>query len=187
MISRLRRADCDFPKMARTPLLQPQFGFKVCSDFLFWLSDRGRSESFGLFLLVNWSRKRAGSKYVRRFPQFKPKALIRNEVARPYPLHSASNAGSVPERWLARVLLVRPFAALVRPGSSCHLVRSHSAFAIVADGFNRTSFHGFLAKRLLLRGGRLLKHIGVTAVVATREISGRGFPAQVAVNALVIE
>src|SRR6516162_6671844 len=41
----------------------------------------------------------------------------------------------------------------------CHLVRSHSAFAIVADGFNRTSFHGFLAKRLLLRGGRLLKHI----------------------------
>jgi hypothetical protein len=33
----------------------------------------------------------------------------------------------------------------------CHLVRSHSACAIVADGFDRTSFHGFLAKRLLLR------------------------------------
>jgi hypothetical protein len=70
--------------------------------------------------------------------------------------------------------------------SSCHLVRSHSVFAIVADGFDWTSFHGFLAKRLLLRGGRLLKYIGVAAVVAAREISGCGFPAQVAVNALVI-
>jgi hypothetical protein len=52
----------------------------------------------------------------------------------------------------------------------CHLVRSHSAFAIVADGFNRTSFHGFIVKRLLLWGCRLLKHIGVAAVVAAREI-----------------
>src|SRR5215472_11690186 len=67
-----------------------------------------------------------------------------------------------------------------------YLVRSRSAFAIVADGFDRTSFHGFFAKRLLLRGGRLLKHVGVAALVAAREISGCGFPAQVAVNALVI-
>src|SRR4029077_8870107 len=66
------------------------------------------------------------------------------------------------------------------------MVRSRSALAIVADGFNRTSFHGFLTKRLLLRGGRLLKHIGVAAVVAAPEISGCGVPAQVAVNALVI-
>ena len=44
--------------------------------------------------------------------------------------------------------------------------RSHSAFAIVADGFDRTSFHGFLAKRLLFPGGRLLKHIGVAAATA---------------------
>jgi hypothetical protein len=90
-------------------------------------------------------------------------------------------------RRIARVLLVRPFAALLWQAVHCHLVRSHSAFAIVADGFDRTSFHGFLAKRLLLRGGRLLKHIGVAAVVAAREISGCGFPAQVAVNALVID
>ena len=67
------------------------------------------------------------------------------------------------------------------------MVRSHSVFAIVADGFDWTSFHGFLAKRLLLRGGRLLKYIGVAAVVAAREISGCGFPAQVAVNSLVID
>jgi hypothetical protein len=46
--------------------------------------------------------------------------------------------------WLARVLLVRPFAALIGQAVHCHLVRSHSAFAIVADGFNRTSFHGSL-------------------------------------------
>jgi hypothetical protein len=44
------------------------------------------------------------------FPQLKPKALTRNEVAKTTPLHSTSNVGSVPERWLARMLLVRPFA-----------------------------------------------------------------------------
>jgi len=39
---------------------------------------------------------------------------------------------------------------------------------IVAYDFDRTSFHGFLAKRLLLlRGGRLLKHIGVAAEAAS--------------------
>jgi len=71
------------------------------------------------------------------------------------------------------------------------ILRSHSGFATVADGFDRTSFHGFLAKRLLLRGGRLLKHIGVAAVVAALvaapEISGCGFPAQVAINTLRFE
>src|SRR5271165_570424 len=111
---------------------------------------RRRSESFGLFLLVNWSRERAGSEYVRRFPQFKPKALICNEVARPHhfiPLQTPEafrNAGSRGCFWFARLL--RWFGQAVH----CHLVRSHSAFAIVADGFDRTSFHGFLAKRLLL-------------------------------------
>src|SRR5260370_15736831 len=89
-------------------------------------------------------------------------------------------------RRIARVLLVRPFAALVWQAVHCHLVRSHSAFAIVADGFDRTSFHGFLAKRLLLRGGRLLKHIGVPASPASPEISGCGFPAQVPANELVL-
>ena len=114
--------------------------------------------SFGLFLPVNWSRKRARSEYARPFPQLKPKALILKRSRQTTLLHSALNAGSVPERWLARVLLVRPFAALVWLGSFIVMVRSHSAFAIVADGFDRTSFHGFLAKGLLLRDGRLLKH-----------------------------
>ena len=82
---------------------------------------------------------------------------------------------------------VIPFSVRATEAVHRHLVRSHSASDIVADGFDRTSFHGFLAKRLLLRGGRLLKHIGVAAVVAAHEISGCGFPAQVAVNALVID
>src|SRR5260370_41669845 len=43
---------------------------------------------------------------------------IRPALPQTTPLHSTSNAGSVPERWLARVLLVRPFAALIWPGSS---------------------------------------------------------------------
>ena len=63
--------------------------------------------SFGLFLPVNWSRKRAGSEYARPFPQLKPKALILKRSRQTTLLHSALNAGSVPERWLARVLLVR--------------------------------------------------------------------------------
>src|SRR6266403_4655874 len=71
--------------------------------------------------------------------------------------------------------------------SLAKILRSHSGFATVADGFDRTSFHGFLAKHLLLRGGRLLKHIGVAAVVAAPEISGCGFPAQVAINTLRFE
>src|SRR6202030_399304 len=89
--------------------------------------------------------------------------------------HGPEAAGTIAGFHHATDLVFHPFFEL------------HSAFAIVADGFNRTSFHGFLAKRLLLRGGRLLKHIGVAAVVAAREISGCGFPAQVAVNALVID
>src|ERR1700731_360569 len=74
---------------------------------VFWLRS---VESFGLFLPVNWSRKRAGSGYARRFPQFKPKALIRNEVARPHnfiPLQTPEafrNAGSRGCFWFARSL-----------------------------------------------------------------------------------
>ena len=74
---------------------------------------------------------------------------------------------------------VRPLFCL--PLQPVDLENSHSAFAIVADSFDRTSCHGFLAKRFLLRGGRLLKYIGVATIVATREISGCGFPAKVAV------
>ena len=71
--------------------------------------------SFGLFLPVNGLANRAGSQYALRFPQFKPKALIRNEIAKPHhfiPLQT-------PEAFRnAEVLLLRPFAALVWPGSS---------------------------------------------------------------------
>src|ERR1700680_2162799 len=77
----------------------------------------------------NWSRKRAGSEYGRRFPQFKPKALIRNEVARPHhfiPLQTPEafrNAGSRGCFWFARLL--RWFRQAVH----CHLVRNASISA----------------------------------------------------------
>ena len=72
---------------------------------VFWLRS---VENFRLFLPVNWSRKRAGSEYARPFPQLKPKALIRNEVARPHrfiPLQTPEafrNAGSRGCFWFAR-------------------------------------------------------------------------------------
>src|SRR5580692_2979731 len=74
---------------------------------VFWLRS---VENFRLFLPVNWSRKRAGSEYARPFPQLKPKALIRNEVARRHrfiPLQTPEafrNAGSRGCFWFARSL-----------------------------------------------------------------------------------
>ena len=45
-----RRADCDFPKMARTPLLQPQFGSKYAVIFCFgFLVEVGRNLSVSSF------------------------------------------------------------------------------------------------------------------------------------------
>ena len=70
---------------------------------VFWLRS---VENFRLFLPVNC--KRAGSEYARPFPQLKPKALIRNEVARPHrfiPLQTPEafrNAGSRGCFWFAR-------------------------------------------------------------------------------------
>jgi hypothetical protein len=115
--------------MARTPLLQPQFGFKVRSDFLFLVFWLRSVRIFRSLPSDNWSRKRAGSEYVRRFPQFKPKALIRNEVARPHhfiPLQTPEafrNAGSRGCFWFARLL--RWFRQAVH----CHLVRNASISA----------------------------------------------------------
>ena len=45
----------------------------------------------------------------------------------------------------------------------------------LADGFNRTSFHGFLAKRVLLRGGRLLRGCLKSRANAKRTECGIGF------------
>jgi hypothetical protein len=58
--------------------------------------------------------------------------------------------------------------------------------SVIADGFDRAAFFGFLAASFLLRGGWLLKYIRVTAVLVPLEIIRCGFAAQVAVYALVI-
>ena len=63
---------------------------------------------------------------------------------------------------------------------------TESVFAVVADGLYWTPFHGLLALRFLFWRGRLFENVGISPIVAAFEISGRGFPAQVAVNALII-
>jgi hypothetical protein len=57
---------------------------------------------------------------------------------------------------------------------------------VVADGFHWAGFLGFLAAGFFVRGGRLLVNEGVTPVVIALEIVRRRFPAQVAINALVV-
>src|SRR5438552_958232 len=59
--------------------------------------------------------------------------------------------------------------------------------AVVTDGFNRAAFLGFLAKRFLLGAGWLFKNIGIPAVIVAGEIGRSGFPAEVTVDALVID
>jgi hypothetical protein len=58
--------------------------------------------------------------------------------------------------------------------------------AIVADCFHRASLLGFLAKRFLLGSGGLLENVGIPAVVVASKVRGRGFAAQVAINALIV-
>jgi uncharacterized protein len=57
---------------------------------------------------------------------------------------------------------------------------------VVTDRLNRATFHGFLAKSLLLGSLGLLENIGMTAVIVTLEISRSSLAAQVAIDALVI-
>ena len=58
--------------------------------------------------------------------------------------------------------------------------------AIVADGFDRTTVHGFDAESFLFLICRLGLDVGITPIVGTSEIIRRGFPAQVAVDALIV-
>jgi len=60
-------------------------------------------------------------------------------------------------------------------------------FSVAADCLNRATFHCFLAKRLFLRGFRLLVNVGVPAIVVASEVGGRGLAAEVAIDALVID
>ena len=53
--------------------------------------------------------------------------------------------------------------------------------------FDRTAFHRFFAESFFLWRLRLFIDIGMAAVIVPFEICGRGFAAQIAVDALIID
>jgi len=59
--------------------------------------------------------------------------------------------------------------------------------AVVADRFDWATFHRFFAEALFLRRLWLFIDVGMAAVVVSLEIGGRGFAAQIAVDALIID
>ena len=58
---------------------------------------------------------------------------------------------------------------------------------VIADRFDWTAFHRFLAERFFLRSLRLFINVGVAAIVVAFEIGRRGFAAQIAVDALIVD
>jgi len=73
----------------------------------------------------------------------------------------------------------RPKKSVALDGSK----HGSSLVAVVADGFNRAAFLGFLALGFFLGAAGLLENVGITAVIAAGEIGGGGFATEVAVDA----
>ena len=59
--------------------------------------------------------------------------------------------------------------------------------AVVANRFDRATFHRFFAECFLLRGLWLLVNVGMTAVVVAFETGRCRFATQIAVDALIID
>ncbi|MDB6154162.1 MAG: hypothetical protein JWL90_2615 [Chthoniobacteraceae bacterium] len=59
--------------------------------------------------------------------------------------------------------------------------------AVVADGFHRATFHGFLAKVFFIRTLGLFENVAMATVIISREVGRRGLPAEVTVNALIVD
>src|ERR1700677_643079 len=59
-------------------------------------------------------------------------------------------------------------------------------YAVAADRLDRAAFHGFFAEVFFIGAFWLLEDVGVASVVVSCEICGRGFAAEVAVDALVV-
>ena len=59
--------------------------------------------------------------------------------------------------------------------------------AVLPDGFNRATFHRFLAKPFFLGRLRLFINEGMAAVVVALEIGGRGLATEIAIDALIID
>jgi len=58
--------------------------------------------------------------------------------------------------------------------------------AVVADGFDRAAFLGFLALSLLLGAGGLFEDVRKTSVIAAGEIGRSGFATEITIDALII-
>jgi len=59
--------------------------------------------------------------------------------------------------------------------------------AVVANRFDRATFHRFFAERFLLRGLWLLVNVGMTPVVVAFETGRCRFATQIAVDALIVD
>jgi hypothetical protein len=59
--------------------------------------------------------------------------------------------------------------------------------AVVANRFDRATFHRFFTECFLFRGFWLFVNVGMTAVVIAFETGGCRFAAQIAVDALIVD
>lgn len=59
--------------------------------------------------------------------------------------------------------------------------------AVAANGLDRATFHRLFAERFLLRRFRLFVDVGMSTIIVTTEVRGRGLTAKITVNALVID
>jgi hypothetical protein len=66
-------------------------------------------------------------------------------------------------------------------------LQSNSLLAVVADRFDRTTFHSFLAGLFFVSASRLLLYEGISPVSVAVEILRGGFAAQIAIDALIID
>jgi hypothetical protein len=58
---------------------------------------------------------------------------------------------------------------------------------VTTNRFDWATFHRFLTERFFFRRLRLLIDVRMTAIVIPFEIGGRGLPAQITVDALIID
>jgi hypothetical protein len=78
-----------------------------------------------------------------------------------------------------------PFPAAIF--QKLHAKRREYDCAVIANRFDRATFHRFFAERFLLRGLWLLVNVGMTPVVVAFETGRCRFATQIAVDALLID
>ena len=91
-----------------------------------------------------------------------------------------SMAGRVPQR---RSVTAAGFASELRVVIDPY----KNLRAVAANGLDRATFHRLFAERFFLRRFRLFVYVGMSTVVVTTEVRGRGFTTKIAVYALVVD